>query len=201
MKFVQEGIPHRARASRNEMVNITEPGSARRSSDASGIVDKARWSSSAPTPRPRSRSMKTPTPPVPHDMLLDVRRTSCPNQRSGYRHAEGNSDAHCKSSLVGTSELILVHDGHLTLGHMARDLLLRIRRAAPSSRDRSSARGVVLPIRLCTRRASGHLILRVAPQATTTMFQVGGRPPHRRRHRRNPAPRHCHENRRTTRHR
>lgn len=33
-----------------------------------------------------------------------------------YRHSEGNSDAHLKSSLVGASETIIVHHGLLTLG-------------------------------------------------------------------------------------
>jgi len=33
-----------------------------------------------------------------------------------YRHAEGNSDAHIKSSLVGTSVSIFISDGDLHLG-------------------------------------------------------------------------------------
>jgi secondary thiamine-phosphate synthase enzyme len=33
-----------------------------------------------------------------------------------YTHAEGNSDAHVKSTLVGCSEVIPVRDGHLALG-------------------------------------------------------------------------------------
>ena len=33
-----------------------------------------------------------------------------------YTHAEGNSDAHVKSTLVGCSEVIPVSDGHLVLG-------------------------------------------------------------------------------------
>jgi secondary thiamine-phosphate synthase enzyme len=37
--------------------------------------------------------------------------------RSGdYRHMEGNSDAHIKSSLVGCSEQLMVEDGSLVLG-------------------------------------------------------------------------------------
>jgi secondary thiamine-phosphate synthase enzyme len=35
---------------------------------------------------------------------------------AGYRHAEGNSDGHVKSSLVGCSEIVLVEDGRLVLG-------------------------------------------------------------------------------------
>ncbi|MHB8079536.1 MAG: secondary thiamine-phosphate synthase enzyme YjbQ [Candidatus Krumholzibacteriia bacterium] len=34
----------------------------------------------------------------------------------GYRHAEGNSAAHLKSSLVGCSEIVPVADGRLALG-------------------------------------------------------------------------------------
>jgi secondary thiamine-phosphate synthase enzyme len=34
----------------------------------------------------------------------------------GYRHAEGNSDAHVKSSMIGCSETILVEGGSLVLG-------------------------------------------------------------------------------------
>jgi len=34
----------------------------------------------------------------------------------GYRHGEGNSDAHIKSNLVGTSRTVPVADGRLVLG-------------------------------------------------------------------------------------
>ena len=34
----------------------------------------------------------------------------------GYRHAEGNSDSHLKSSLVGSSELAIISRGKLLLG-------------------------------------------------------------------------------------
>ncbi|MBW1891374.1 MAG: YjbQ family protein [Deltaproteobacteria bacterium] len=36
--------------------------------------------------------------------------------KAGYRHMEGNSPAHIKSTLVGASELIAVENGHLVLG-------------------------------------------------------------------------------------
>jgi len=34
----------------------------------------------------------------------------------GYRHAEGNSDSHVKSSLVGASELVIITEGRPVLG-------------------------------------------------------------------------------------
>jgi len=37
-------------------------------------------------------------------------------QNEGYAHAEGNSDAHIKSSLVGPSLQVLVNSGNLVLG-------------------------------------------------------------------------------------
>lgn len=54
-------------------------------------------------------------PSVPHDMLLTLDEL-LPRSRPGYRHSEGNSDAHCKSSIVGCSEQILIHNGSLALG-------------------------------------------------------------------------------------
>jgi secondary thiamine-phosphate synthase enzyme len=54
-------------------------------------------------------------PDVVHDMLLWL-NGHIPKDVSGFRHAEGNSDSHIKSSLVGTSVMILVEDGDLVLG-------------------------------------------------------------------------------------
>ncbi len=34
----------------------------------------------------------------------------------GFRHDEGNADAHIKSSLIGTTQPVLVEDGELVLG-------------------------------------------------------------------------------------
>ncbi len=34
----------------------------------------------------------------------------------GFRHTEGNADAHIKASLTGSSETILIVNGHLILG-------------------------------------------------------------------------------------
>lgn len=54
-------------------------------------------------------------PDVTHDMLLTLDEI-IPQNRKGYRHIEGNSDAHVKSSLIGCSETILIKDGKLLLG-------------------------------------------------------------------------------------
>jgi len=54
-------------------------------------------------------------PSVPHDILLTLEEL-IPCSRPGYRHTEGNSDAHCKSSLLGCSEQILISGGSLALG-------------------------------------------------------------------------------------
>ncbi len=54
-------------------------------------------------------------PSVPHDILLTLEEL-LPHHRPGYRHSEGNSDAHCKSSLIGCSEQILIKDESPDLG-------------------------------------------------------------------------------------
>ena len=54
-------------------------------------------------------------PDVVHDVLLALDEI-VPRSNPGFRHSEGNSDAHCKSSLVGCSEQVLIQDGRLTLG-------------------------------------------------------------------------------------
>jgi secondary thiamine-phosphate synthase enzyme len=52
---------------------------------------------------------------VVNDILLTLEEL-IPHLRAGYRHDEGNSDAHCKSSLVGCSKQFVIRDGQLALG-------------------------------------------------------------------------------------
>ena len=52
---------------------------------------------------------------VIHDVLMTLEEL-LPKNRKGYRHGEGNSDSHVKSSLVGCSENILIENGRLVLG-------------------------------------------------------------------------------------
>lgn len=53
-------------------------------------------------------------PAVQHDILERLQQLVPEDGR--YTHAEGNSDAHIKSSLLGCSELILVENSSLQLG-------------------------------------------------------------------------------------
>ncbi len=51
---------------------------------------------------------------VQHDIGLGLNEISPP--RSEYRHGEGNSPAHLKSTLVGASQLLPIEHGKLVLG-------------------------------------------------------------------------------------
>lgn len=54
-------------------------------------------------------------PSVVHDLLSDLDRL-IPRRQSYYRHAEGNSASHLKSSLVGCCQTVLIEAGRLVLG-------------------------------------------------------------------------------------
>jgi secondary thiamine-phosphate synthase enzyme len=54
-------------------------------------------------------------PDVPHDILLALAEM-VPQNCAGFRHCEGNSDAHVKSSLIGCSEQILIKKKALNFG-------------------------------------------------------------------------------------
>ena len=53
-------------------------------------------------------------PDVPRDILAALEKII--PFSANYRHTEGNSAAHVKSSLVGVSELVIVENGRLVLG-------------------------------------------------------------------------------------
>jgi secondary thiamine-phosphate synthase enzyme len=53
-------------------------------------------------------------PAVQRDMLMEISKI-VPFE-DGYKHAEGNSAAHLKSSMFGCSATIIVSDGQLCLG-------------------------------------------------------------------------------------
>jgi len=52
------------------------------------------------------------------DVALDISHTliTLVPYEGSYRHAEGNSDAHVKAALVGSSDMIPIEDGRLRLG-------------------------------------------------------------------------------------
>ena len=53
-------------------------------------------------------------PDVPKDILMEMDKAI--PLSDNYRHIEGNSAAHIKASLFGSSEVVLVEDGNLVLG-------------------------------------------------------------------------------------
>ena len=54
-------------------------------------------------------------PDVKHDLLAKLDRL-IPRREDYYRHAEGNSDSHLKTSFVGSSQVVFVRSGRLELG-------------------------------------------------------------------------------------
>ena len=54
-------------------------------------------------------------PDVQHDLLRKLDEL-IPQQEPYYRHNEGNSDSHVKTSLVGNSATVLIEEGRLVLG-------------------------------------------------------------------------------------
>ena len=111
MTIIQEDFRVSTR-SRNQMIDIT-----RQVADIvrqSGIID-GEVAVYCPHTTAAITINENADPSVPHDILLTLEEL-LPQHRSGYRHSEGNSDAHCKSSLVGCSVHILVKDKTLVLG-------------------------------------------------------------------------------------
>lgn len=53
-------------------------------------------------------------PDVTHDILMHLDKL-VPKSRD-FRHGEGNSDAHIKASLMGSSVTVIIEDGRLRLG-------------------------------------------------------------------------------------
>ena len=111
MKIVKEDFRVNTK-SRNEMIDITSQ--VRAAVTQSGITkgDAIVYCSHTTAAITINENAD---PSVPHDILLTLEQLF-PQRRPGYRHSEGNSDSHCKSSLVGCSEQILINDGSPMLG-------------------------------------------------------------------------------------
>lgn len=54
-------------------------------------------------------------PDVQHDLLKKL-DALVPKNENFYQHAEGNSDSHVKTALVGNSVTVLIQNGKLVLG-------------------------------------------------------------------------------------
>lgn len=54
-------------------------------------------------------------PDVVHDMLYGFEKVF-PTNAVYYQHAEGNSHAHMKTTLVGTSQTLILNNGEILLG-------------------------------------------------------------------------------------
>lgn len=111
MKIVQKELRVSTRV-RTEMIDITGQveGVVRQSGVANGSVLVY-----CPHTTAAITINENADPSVVHDVLMALDKV-LPRSDPDYRHSEGNSDAHCKSSLVGCSEQVLVKDGVLVLG-------------------------------------------------------------------------------------
>ena len=111
MKIKQSNF-HVSTRSRNQMIDIT--------SQIQSIVNESGISDGdvivfCPHTTAGITINENADPDVQHDMLLTLAELF-PQHRAGYRHSEGNSDSHCKCSLVGCSEQVLIKGGRLVLG-------------------------------------------------------------------------------------
>ncbi|MCH7557790.1 MAG: YjbQ family protein [Planctomycetes bacterium] len=111
MKIVQEEFRVSTK-SRNQMIDIT---SQVRSFVSQSGISNGDVIVYCPHTTAAITINENADPSVPHDILLTLEEL-LPHHRPGYRHSEGNSDAHCKSSLIGCSEQILIKDKSLNLG-------------------------------------------------------------------------------------
>ena len=96
---------------RNEMVDITP--AVRKVVEASGVENGlccvfVPHTTAAVTVNERA------DPDVPRDIVATLSAIVPPDRP--YRHAEGNSDAHVKTTLVGSAETLFVAGGDLVLG-------------------------------------------------------------------------------------
>ncbi len=97
---------------RNEMIDITSEVAA---AIAKSGVDTGTAIVFCPHTTAAVTINENADPDVTFDILLTLEEL-LPRLRNGYRHAEGNSDAHVKSSLVGASQILMVHNGKPKLG-------------------------------------------------------------------------------------
>ena len=96
---------------RNELVDITREVSS--FVGASGVKDGICYVS-VPHTTAAVTINENADPDVKSDLLMglsDIVPSDLP-----YEHSEGNSPAHIKTSMIGSSEEIIINNGHLVLG-------------------------------------------------------------------------------------
>ena len=97
--------------SRNEMINIT--------SQIQELVSEVKISNGivivyVPHTTAAVTINEGADPSVQQDIINTLKQVI--PERASFQHAEGNSDAHIKASLLGPSETILIENGNLVLG-------------------------------------------------------------------------------------
>jgi secondary thiamine-phosphate synthase enzyme len=98
-------------AKRNELINVT--GSIQAATKVSGIK-KGLCIATVPHTTAGITINESADPAVRND-LIDTLNRLIPKDPA-YEHAEGNSDSHVKSTLVGVSVTIPIEEGRLVLG-------------------------------------------------------------------------------------
>jgi secondary thiamine-phosphate synthase enzyme len=98
-------------ARREEMIDITGPVRAamRRTGVTSGLCCVY-----CPHTTAGVTIQENSDPDVRGDMIRHL--AAVVPKEAGFRHSEGNADAHIKSSLIGASVTVIIEDGKLLLG-------------------------------------------------------------------------------------
>ena len=97
--------------SRNEFINITSE--VQNAVDKSGIKDGVCY-----VFVPHTTAGVTINEAADPDVVEDIQRQldKIAPADGNYRHAEGNSDAHIKASITGSSQAVFIENGRLKLG-------------------------------------------------------------------------------------
>jgi secondary thiamine-phosphate synthase enzyme len=95
-------------SAREEMIDITSEVRGLITGTRSGVV----WLH-CPHTTAALTIQENADPDLRHDFIEHLARLV---PQPGFRHAEGNADAHIKASLIGTTQPVLIEDGKLVLG-------------------------------------------------------------------------------------
>ena len=98
---------------RSEMIDVTED--IRNAVNTARIKDDGMVIVYVPHTTAACTINENADPDVRHDMLRKLSEL-IPKSENYYRHGEGNSDSHVKTSIVGNSVTVLIEAGRLVLG-------------------------------------------------------------------------------------